>query len=393
MPLVRRVQPLLLTALFAAATLLLSPQRTNADFPPYAKVVGIAVVAPLSGPEKNLGLDLSAGVKAAIDDYNAQRGLTDYVYSYASFDDQGDPGIAQQQAQFALVDPNVAFVIGHLGGQETLLAENVYHEQGVPLIIPMSSIARLTQMGYDNVFRLCTSDTAEGQLDARYAERTLKAKKTAVLWLQDDFGADTATGFMNYVSAANQMKAQDFPIDLDMKTLGATITKAMAYAPDLVYVSGRSDDLVKVLRALHAAGNSAPILASSGLYDDAAMKSLKDLAQGVEVSTCVPPIQLMPSVAVFQRRYESQHGRLTALSLFGYAAAQVAISAAQDAGTTDKRILIRKLSTGLFQTIIGPVSFRTGGDPSEPDVYFYRYDTTNGFRYEAAAFPNPLILR
>ena len=189
------------------------------------------------------------------------------------------------------------------------------------------------------------------------------------------------------------MKAQDFPVDLELKKVGEAVTKAAASGPDVIYLSGRADDLVKVVRALHAAGVTTPILASSGLYDDGAMKTLKADAAGIVVSTCVPPIQLMPTAAAFQRRYEGQHGRLTAFSLFGYAAAQVAISAAQEAGSNDKRALIRRLSTGLFQTVIGPVSFRNGGDPSDPNVYFYRYNAGSGFRYEAAAFPNPLILR
>lgn len=368
------------------------PGAALADFPPYAKVIGIAVIAPLSGPDKQLGIDLSAGVQAAVDDANAQRGLTDFGWVMHSFDDQADPGIAQQQAQFALVDPGTDFVIGHIGGQETLLAENVYHEQGVPLIIPTSSLARLTQQGYDNVFRMCPPDTTEGQFDARYAERTLKATKVAVIWRQDDLGANTATGFMNY-AGASQLKAQDFPVDLDLKHVADVVTKVKAYTPDLLYVTGNGAEMLKALKALRAAGVSAPVLGSSALYSDALAKQLGGDAANLLVSSCVPPIALMPTAQIFQRHYQSQHGRLSTFTLFGYAAAQIAISAAQQAGTTDKRMLIRKLSTGQFETVIGPIGFRTGGDVNDPNLYFYRYDPSAGFHYEGSSYPNPLILR
>ena len=117
------------------------------EFPPYAKQVQIAVVAPLSGPLRQMGWDLSAGVQAAIEDADQARGLTDFAWSMTSFDDQGDPGIAEQQAQFVLVDNKNAIVIGHLGGQETFLALHVYHENGVPLVIPTSSLGALRQPG------------------------------------------------------------------------------------------------------------------------------------------------------------------------------------------------------------------------------------------------------
>ncbi|MDQ6781118.1 MAG: branched-chain amino acid ABC transporter substrate-binding protein [Candidatus Eremiobacteraeota bacterium] len=376
----------------ALAVAALAPLAAAADFPPYAKVLGIAVIAPLSGPEKQLGLDISAGVDAAVADANAQRGLTDFAWVTHSFDDQADPGIAQQQAQFALVDPGTAFIIGHLGGQETLLAESVYHEQEVPLIIPTASLARLTQQGYDNVFRVCPPDTVEGQFDARYAERTLKATKVAVVWQQDDVGANTATGFMNY-AAGGKLKAQDFPVDLDLKHVADVVAKVQAYAPDWLFLTGNGADMGKVLKALRKADVTTPVLGSSSLHSDAVAKALGADGNDLLVSSCVPPVNLMPTAQVFTRRYQAQHGRLSSYALYGYVAAQIAISAAEQAGSADKRTLIRKLSTGQFETVVGPIGFRTGGDVSDPNVYFYRYDAKAGFKYAGSVYPNPLILR
>src|SRR5579863_746846 len=125
---------LVFVSVLAAAVVI--PRAVGADdeFPPYTKIVGIAVVAPLSGPEKQLGIDLSNGVQAAVDDANASRSLTDFGWVVHSFDDQADPGIAEQEAQFALVDPTNAIIIGHIGGQETYLALHVYHESEIPII-------------------------------------------------------------------------------------------------------------------------------------------------------------------------------------------------------------------------------------------------------------------
>lgn len=364
------------------------------EFPPYAKQAQIAVVAPLSGADRQLGWDLSAGVQAAIDDANHARGLTDFAWAETSFDDQSDPGIAEQQAQFVLVDPKNVIVIGHLGGQETFLALHVYHEAGLPIIIPTSSLSALTQQGYKDVFRLCAPDTLEGALAARYAERNLKPTKVAVVWEQNDYGNNTATTFINYASGQKGFKSADFSIDVDLKNLKGQVAKVSDYQPDLLYVTGRGDLMAKVIVALRKAGITAPVLGTSTLYSDALLqdKAFKSAAEGMTVGTCVPPVQFMPDAQQFQQRFQAQHGRLSAYALFGYVAAQIAIDAAVQGRSVDKLPLSRQIANGIFPTVIGQISFRPNGDPSAPNLYFYKVDS-GSFKYLGSALPNPAVLR
>ena len=142
------------------------PAASLADFEPYTKVVTISLVAPLSGSERQLGIDLSNGVNLAVDETNASRSLTDFGWKVQTFDDQADPGVAMQEAQFALVDPTVGFVIGHIGAEETSFALQTYHDQEMPLIIPTQPYYALTQHGYDDIFRLCPTDLDEGNAAA-----------------------------------------------------------------------------------------------------------------------------------------------------------------------------------------------------------------------------------
>jgi len=364
------------------------------EFPPYAKQAQIAVVAPMSGPDRQLGWDLSAGVQAAIDDANHARGLTDFAWALTSFDDQGDPGIAEQQAQFVLVDPKNVIVIGHIGGQETFLALHVYHEAGLPIIIPTSSLSALTQQGYKDVFRLCAPDTLEGALAARYAERNLKPTKVAVVWEQNDYGNNTATTFINYATSGKGFKSTDFSVDVDLKNLKDQVAKVVDYQPDLLYVTGRGDLMAKVIVALRKAGVGAPVLGASTLYSDALLqdKAFKSDAEGMTVGTCVPPVQFMPDAQQFQQRFQQQHGRLSAYALYGYVAAQIAIDAAVQGRSVDKIPLSRQISNGIFPTVIGQISFRPNGDPSSPNLYFYKVES-GSFKYLGSALPNPAVLR
>jgi branched-chain amino acid transport system substrate-binding protein len=377
-------------ALAAAALVLRSSAPAGADFPPYAKVVSIVVVAPLSGTEKQYGIDLSNGVQQAVDEANDARGIADYGWVMHSFDDQGDPGIAQQQAQFALVDPQTAFIIGHIGGQETALALPTYHQAEVPVIIPTSPFAALTQTGYDNVFRLCPTDVSEGRDDARYADRTLAAKRVAVMYEQNDYGADSGQGFVNY-AAARGLTEKDFPLDVDFKTLKTQVAAVKVWAPDLIFLSGTGTDMARVIPALRTAGITAPLLATQGFYSDSLLKAMGDNAEGMIVSSCVPPVQFMPSANTFISQFQSHFGKLSSYALFGYVAAQVAIQAAKLAKSTDHRMVDRTMSTRTFDTILGQIQFQPSGDVLGVGVYYYQYKK-GAFTYLSSAFPNPLIV-
>ncbi len=386
-----RIHRIALSAVICACVLVArSDSRALADFPPYAKVVSIVVVAPLSGDQKQFGIDLSNGVQEAVDETNDQRGIADYGWVMHSFDDQSDPGIAQQQAQFALVDPATTFIIGHVGGQETALALPVYHQAEIPVIIPTSPYAALTQTGYDDVFRLCPTDIAEGRAAARYADRTLKATRVAVVYEENDYGADAGQGFVNY-AAATKMTEKDFPIDVDFKDLKTQVAALKDWAPDLIFLSGAGSDMQRVVPAVRTAGITTPFIATQGFFSDSLLKALGAGADGMVISSCVPPIQFIPTAASFVTRYQQRFGRLSSYSLFGYVAAQIAIAAAQTAHSTDRHNLDRALSVGTFNTVLGTYQFQPTGDALGTDTYFYQYKDGT-LTYVSSEYPNPLIV-
>jgi branched-chain amino acid transport system substrate-binding protein len=363
-----------------------------ADFPPYTKVVGIALVGPLSGDQKALGIQLSNGINLAIDDFNERRNLADFGFVFHSFDDQNDPGVAQQQAEFSMVDPATSIVIGHVGGEETYMSLPIYHQKSMPLIIPTSPLAELTRTGDENVFRLCPNDIEEGRQAARYAERTLKAKKVAVVYEQTDYGADAGGGFVDYANAGKVLTAKDFAVQIDQRNVKDVVAAVAAYAPDLIYLSGTGADMGAVLAALRQAGVSAPALGTQALFDDRAVKAAGAAADSLTVSSCVPPLEFMPTTSLFVQHYTQRYGRVTSFALMGYVAAQVAISAAVQSHTGDKLTLDRQLAIGSFPTILGTYSFTRGGDVANPIVYFYQYGGSQ-FKYVGSTYPNPLVTR
>jgi branched-chain amino acid transport system substrate-binding protein len=163
------------------------------------------------------------------------------------------------------------------------------------------------------------------------------------------------------------------------------------WAPDLVFLSGTGSDMARVIPALRTAGITAPLLATQGFYSDSLLKAMGENAEGMIVSSCVPPVQFMPSANTFVSQFQSHFGKLSSYALFGYVAAQIAIQAAKFAKSTDHRMVDRTMSMRSFDTILGQIQFQPSGDVLGVGVYFYQYKK-GAFTYLSSAFPNPLIV-
>jgi branched-chain amino acid transport system substrate-binding protein len=217
------------------------------------------------------------------------------------------------------------------------------------------------------------------------------SKKVAIVYVKDEFGVDSGEGFQRYAAAGTAMSTDSFAVDVDEKSDKDIIASIKTYAPDTIFMSGTGASLAKVLSDIRAAGITAPAISNDGFYDAGAVKTAGSAAEGMIVTSCVPPLELIPSAQPFVRHYEDRYGQVSAFALYGYVAAQVAIAAATQTHSADHHIINRQLSVGSFQTILGPVSFEKNGDPFQPILYFY--SVTNGsLKYSSSSFPNPLVI-
>ena len=127
-----------------------------------------------------------------------------------------------------------------------------------------------------------------------------------------------------------------------------------------------------ILPALRTAGYAGPIFASQGFFDPLTSTKFAAAAEGMIVSSSMPPLQLAPSDFRVRNNFEQKYGPMTPLSTFAYAATQIAIAGVTRTGASDRIGVARALSYATpFDTVLGSLTFANDGDPSNPNVYFY----------------------
>lgn len=356
----------------------------------FQQQVTLAVIAPFSGPAGSAGQQIADGVRAAVNQTNLTIGSFGTAFAFRTFDDQDSLAQIIQNVQFAAADPSIVAAIGGLDGKLTAAALPTYANSQLPLLVSASTSDAVTNRGYRSVFRLPTKDSTEGQLFARFLARRAKPKRAIAVTQDGDYGADVASGFSDQAGALG-IKAEQFTFSWSSPAYDAAAKALTAKAADYIFLAGETKAMGPLVPALRKAGYTGSFGASEGFFNQTTIDKYAKELEGAFVSTSFPPLERAPDVANLLNDFRAR-ATVTALSAFAYAAAQIAISASQRTGATNRLAMLSALQApATYNTVAGSFQFDFQGDPIDPNLYFYTV-TADSLKYEAAAHPTAFIL-
>jgi branched-chain amino acid transport system substrate-binding protein len=367
------------------------PARAQFNTSPFRQQLTIAVNVPLSGPYAKAGLQIVAGARAAVDYNNRYAAPLERIFSIRTFDDQDALAISITNAQFAAGDLTVVATIGNLTADVTVGTLPEYSNDGMPLIVPATTADMVTGRGFRNVFRLPTKDSVEGRLFASTVLPAIKPGLSLAVMQDGGYGFELAQGFV--AQAKSDKRAAEivaFPADKpDYAKAAAAI---VARKPDFLFLAGKLAPMGPLIPALAAAGYKGAFGLGDAFYDTATIPSYGALLTGAMVASSFAPLKRAPSDFMLLADLNGQIGDVTAFSAYGYAAAQIAMSAVKRTNAQDRTGTLQSLRSGArFETLTGSYSFDFSGDPIDPNVYFYSIGK-DGFKYEKPAHPSGFVL-
>lgn len=351
----------------------------------------VAVIGPLSGPAAGAGQQLMNGVRGAFDDANGIGGIMDHFWLFRPFDDQNTLASALLQSRFAMDDSTQSLVIGHLNGKITSQMVRYYNDGNIGLIVPAATTDSITAQGYRNVFRLPTKDSAEGLLHAKFVKAEKRGRRIAVVYQDGDYGPDVANTFRQQ-TAADGFATFDIKLAHDKPDFGAALHAITGNQADLVFFAGLAPALGPLIPALRNAGWNGVFDGSAGFFDPGLWPSYGKAAEGVIVSSSMPPLQNVPAAVAIQTQYEQRYGAMTPIAAFGYSAAQIFMTAVRRFNSTSRLMVARAIAQPIaIDTLVGSFTFDPFGDPQDPNVYYYQLQN-GSWRYVRAAHPSSYIV-
>jgi branched-chain amino acid transport system substrate-binding protein len=328
-----------------------------------AATIKIGVPVPLSGGNAKMGSDIVQAATMAVEEQNAKGGVMGKKLEIVSFDDACD---AQQAVTAAhkLIDAGVVAVAGGYCSSAAIPASAVYHDAGVAFVADASSNPKLTDQGFENVFRVIGRDDQQGPYAAGFMTKDLHAKKVAIIHDNTLYAKGLATATQDALKKMPGVQVVFFDaITPGEKDFSATLTKVKSLRPDVTYFTGYYPEGGLVCKQFKDLGVPGRLMAGDANNDPTFIKECGSASTGVYVtSTPLPQDQATAKsfIARYTARWHQDPGPYSALE---YDAVGVVINAMERAKSTDRAAIIKALhETNGYQGATGKIGFDKKGD-------------------------------
>ena len=318
-------------ALIVLAAVSAADARPSKTLPP----IKIAVEAPLSGSQSSNGLDMLRGVRLAVREANAGKGVLGRRIRIIRVDDKGDQANAKRAARRAIKRRAVA-VIGPYNSSVGIVNLPIYLKNR---IVPVHLTSTDETRGEGVTIQPKNSQIAP--VEERYV-RSTGAKSIAML-VDDTANGAFTIGMADRLQkrlakdgvAVKRISVKELADSVDATYYQAKVAEALAAKPDLIYVSTYYPEGAKIAEALAGAGTSPRCLMGLANVDPAFIAATTLGASRHCLFSGVPAAPQLPSAKRFVRRYRKAFRKQPGVwGVFTYDSARILFAAVRKAGTT-----------------------------------------------------------
>ena len=294
-------------------------------------VFGVAL--PRTGPVAATGDQILEGVRAAAHDVNATGGINGQTLVLDVQDDACDPKQAVSVAN-RFVAGGVKLIVGHMCSGSSIVASDVYAENGALMISPASNSAKLTDRGLPGIFRVCGRDDDQGKLTAAIIKERFAGQKIAILHDNAPFGRGLAEAVKANLNAIGITEALFAAITPGERDYTAVISRLKAAGIQLVYYGGYPQEMGTLVRQSADQAYRGQWFTGSGMSSREFGTIGGPATDGV-LMTFNPDPRKRPEAAAIVDAFKTRGVDPDGFTLYGYAAVQVLAQAANRAKSTD----------------------------------------------------------
>lgn len=365
-----------LTGRMLLATLGLTVATGATEAQAQDKVFRIGAPLALTGGLADEGKKQEDVWKLWADKVNADGGINIggemHAVEFVQYDYQTDGKRAGQLAEKLIIDDEVDVLMAPFGSGHTKIVAAVAERYQVPLVACVSSSVSVYDQGFKFLFGTLAPNTGMTESMVAYFLEQMPELGTLAIYGRDDV-------FPKSMAEAISASAKDAGIEVVYEALyavgsidhSAALSAIKATAPDWVYMTGYTQDLILGRKQMQDLGITAPIITMvTGPAYREFIDGLDGLADGVSSSTWWHHATgyedtqgIWSSTDAFYADFLDMSGGEDPDYVHGScaAAADVLADAVIRAGSTDKVAIRDALATTDIATFYGPVNFGENG--------------------------------
>jgi len=325
--------------------------------------VSLGFMGAQTGPNAQLGINISNGVELALEQHNAKSNVTQV--KLIKYDTQGDPTQATNQAKKAITD-KVVGVVGPAFSGESKTAVPILDEAGIPNVSPSATAVSLAQNGWKTWHRVLANDDVQGPGAADFLAKTVGAKTVAVIDDQSEYGKGLADAVRKQLATDGVKVAVNDSINPDASSFSSTVNKVKPANVDAVYFGGYYSAAGKLVKQLRDGGIQGTFMSGDGSLDAQLISAGGAAANGALLTcTCSSAVgSTDPAVQKFATDYKAKFNTDPATySAEGFDATNVFLQAI-DAGKTSTSDINDFVSKIDYKGVSKQIKFESNGELS-----------------------------
>ncbi len=308
--------------------------------------IRVGEYASLSGKEATYGQAAHKGTVLAVEEINARGGVLGHQLELVTEDDESKPGEAATVVKKLISRDGVVAVLGEIASGRSLEAAPICQNAKVPMISPGSTAPEVTERGND-IFRACFIDPFQGTVMAKFARRTLKAKRVAIL---SSVSSAESVGLAKYFREefardGGEVALEQKYADGD-KDFRAQLTAIRADNVDGIFVPGYYAEAALICKQARDLGMQAPLFGIDGWESPELIRIGGAAVEGAYFATHYSPQNQSTAVASFNQRYRQRWGdESDTLAALGYDSVLMLVDAMRRAQSAEPAKIRDALAT------------------------------------------------
>jgi branched-chain amino acid transport system substrate-binding protein len=341
----------------------------------------IGFLGALTGQDATFGISSKKAITMAVEEINQSGGLLGKPVELKIYDTQASAEEARLSVEKIIKSDHAVAILGEMGSTHALAGAPVAQKYEVPMITPSSTNPEVTKIG-NYIFRVCFIDPFQAEVMARFAIKSLKLKRAAIL---HDSLSDYSTGLTNYfiktfTALGGQVTANENYVGGDVDFL-PQLQRIALTKPDFILIPGYYSEVGIIARQAREIGIKVPFLGGDGWDSESLIEIAGRSLEGSYFSNHYTHEDPRPEVQSFIQRYEKKFGtKPDSHAASGYDAAWILFEAIKTAKSIEPKKVRDALSkVKEFKGVTGMISINENRDAVKPAVVLQIKD--NKFKF------------
>jgi branched-chain amino acid transport system substrate-binding protein len=339
----------------------------------YGQDIPIGFFAPITGPAAADGASAKHAVELGLKEVNDGGGINGRKVNLIIYDDRLNPQEAVAIANKLIEKDKVVGVASGSYSGPTRVTAPIFQKAGMPMVAGYAVHPDVTwdpkeKKPNDFCFRNGFLGEIEGAAAAEFAVKNLKAKKIALIFMDNDFGRAISSGFAERAeklgAAVLTKQMYKFPGEKDFRPF---LTRIKEGNPDVIFAAGYYNEAASIVRQSKELGIKSQILGEEGFDSPKFLEIAGPAAEGVIIATNLDRDDPRPLVQNFLKNYRKAYNEdADMVGASSYDAFMILVNAIRKAGTDPKAIQKALLETKDYNGLTGKISRFVQGEVVKP---------------------------